>query len=150
VAEADGVGWVNSLDIRKDGIDLTSSETIDAGVCHPLKEAQTDSVQVSNPAASFTSNHLQPVQDDSGFPQSLLDRSPHYHSKDKGCRIINIHKSFSEEVGNYKNKFCRTHKVILGRAGWTLGFYGGTESKTLLSREEIQKRIKAGKAYPLN
>jgi hypothetical protein len=90
------------------------------------------------------------VEAESGFPQSLLDRSPYFHHLSKGCKIVNIRKSFSEELRTYRKRFCRTHKVVIGRSSWQIGFWGGTESKTLLSREEIEKRIKAGKAYPLN
>jgi hypothetical protein len=83
------------------------------------------------------------------FTDEFLNSNQYYHSKDKHCRIQNIRSSYNRQVIGYMKCKCLTHKVIIGRSGWQLQYYGGTYSPGLYSREQMMKAKKEGKAYPV-
>lgn len=71
-----------------------------------------------------------------GFSQEFLKANPYYHSKEKGCRLQYIHKSYNRLLMAFTKKTCLTHKVITGRIGWELGRYGDMDSTEWIRRNK--------------
>ena len=58
----------------------------------------------------------------------------HYHHSDKGCdvEVLVLTDKRNDGKGNKSvNKICHTHSKVCSKTGWELGWYMGTESKTL-------------------
>ena len=68
------------------------------------------------------------MSEEPGFPPEFLAANPYFHSKLKGCSIQNVRSSYNRQIRLYTKQKCLTHKVVIGRAGWELGMYGGSVS----------------------
>ena len=71
---------------------------------------------------------LTPLSEEPGFSDEFLASNSYYHSKRKGCSVQNVRSSYNRILRLYTKQKCLTHKVVIGRAGWTLGHYGGSVS----------------------
>ena len=65
--------------------------------------------------------------------REMEQKSEHFHSRDKGCRVVNRNIPFmhGNKISNIRGGYCKTHHVETCRCGWEFGWHYGTYSPSL-------------------
>lgn len=63
-------------------------------------------------------------------------KNTHYHTKEKGCKLVPYEKRINGTNRFFKAQKCLTHNKIVCRCGWEFGWHYGTNNRKLLKKQK--------------